>query len=417
VAAPGGIFAPAGGADAGVLGLIVLGYVLQFPFRIYSATLQGLQDLAFLGWARAGVWLFQTGVTVTCVLAGLGMWALAIGWGSQQLLLPLVNWLRLRLAFPETGAAEGPAPTRAETTRYIGRGLWVTVSSVAQVLLSGTEILLVQAFLGPAAVVVYVCSSKLVSILAVQTYTLVLTAEPALSELRAAGQAGRVAQVATALRELMLLVSGLVACVILSTNEGFVNWWVGAEQYAGNGLTYLLLATMITRHLTFTLGHLLFCCGYARALAVFGLLDGAATVLGGALLVPHFGLLGVVLGSLLAVLVIELPAALYLLARDSQVSLLALIRAHLPWLVRFVPLAVGLGLLGLVWKPANLLTLAATGAGVSFAYVLLMVPMVRHSPLWLYLEPLMARWWRAPSRGAVPASTDKQAELSSLTQS
>jgi O-antigen/teichoic acid export membrane protein len=401
------------GADAGALGLIVLAYALQFPFRIYPATLQGLQDLAFLGWTRAGLWLLQAGVTVGCVLAGLGMWALAIGWSIQQLLLPLAGWLRLRLAFPRAATAAASALTRAEAGRYLRRSSWVTVSGLAQVLLNGTDVLLVQALLGPAAVVVYVCTAKLVNILAVQTYTLVLTAEPALSELRAAGQASRVAQVGTALRELMLLASGLVACVVLSTNEGFVTWWVGTDWYAGNGLTYLLLATMMARHLTFTLGHLLFCCGYERALAVLGVLDGTAAVAGGLLLIPHLGLAGAALGSLLAVVLLHLPACLCLLARDSQLSLLALARAHRPWVLRFVPLAAGLGLLGWVWKPADLLSLTLTGLGVCLAYVLLMIPAVRRSPLWPYFRPRLARWWPALAGTVATAPTDQLAELSS----
>jgi O-antigen/teichoic acid export membrane protein len=379
--------------DGPALGLIVLAYAVQYPLRIYPATLQGLQDLAFLGWTRTGLWLVQAIVLVVGIRAGLGMWALALGWIAQQGLLPLICWGRLRLAFPDLCAHAGPRPTPQESLQYLSRGLWVTLTRVAQVLLNGTEILLVQHLLGPAAVVIYVCSSKLVTMVAQQTYSLVLTAEPALSELRGSGDADRLVQVSAALRELMLQISGLAACVVLATNEGFVTWWVGAPRYAGQDLTLWLLTVMMVRHFTFTLGHLLYCCGYERALACLGVLDGVATILAGWLLIPILGLAGAPIGSLLGVLSMHLPVCLYLCARDSRLPLLQLLRGHLPWLWRFAVLMLGVGLLSQVYKPSYVPSLLATGLSVCFLYAALMLPALLRSGAGPYVRPRLARFW------------------------
>ncbi len=379
--------------DARMLGIAILAYTLQFPLRVFPAALQGLQDLAFLGWARLGLWLAQTTATVLCIAAGLGLSAVVAGWALYQGLMPLCCWIRLRRRCRSAAASEAPATPAVSPDGLLTRGLWVSVSRIAQLLLNGTEILLVQAALGPAAVVVFVCSARLVTLFATQTYTLVLTAEPALSELRAAGRAERLLQVSAALRDLMLLLSGLMACVILATNEGFVTWWVGAERYAGNALTLWLLGTMVLRHFTFTLGHLLYCCGYERALAGAGLLDGALTVVAGWWLIPTLGLLGPAVGSFLGVALISLPIYLGLFARDAQMSLGALLHRHGPWLGRFAVLAPAAAGLGLAAQPRGPVGLTATALAVCAAYALVMLAVLRRSPVWDYIAPRLPRGW------------------------
>ena len=51
----------------------------------------------------------------------------------------------------------------------------------------------------------------------------------------------------------MLILSGGVACFVLAANPTFVDWWVGAEQFAGMRLTLLLLAAMLCRHFATTM--------------------------------------------------------------------------------------------------------------------------------------------------------------------
>lgn len=383
--------------DAGMVGLILIVYVAQFPLRIFPAALQGLQDLAFLSWARVGLWLAQATAMVVGIYAGLGASALIVGWAVYQGLMPLACWVRLRRVYGAADDASAESPQ--QPARLLTRGFWVSITRVAQLLLNGTEILLLQAVLGPAAVVVYVCSARLVTILSTQTYAIVLTAEPALSELRAAGHAERLTQVSVALRDVMLLLSGLMACVILATNAGFVAWWVGAERYAGDTLTFWLLGTMVVRHFTFTLGHLLFCCGYERALAVVGLLDGALTVGSGWLLIPSLGLLGPSVGSFLGVALVTLPITLVLLARDARVSLLTILGDHWPWLWRFAALACALAVLGQYWQPHGFAELVATGLVVCTAYAAVMLPIVWRSAVGTFLRQ---RWLGWTTRSQVP---------------
>src|SRR5262249_51794304 len=180
----------------------------------------------------------------------------------------LLCWLRLHWAFPGTLPRHSRPLPFHEGKRILGSGLWVSVGRVSQVLLNGTEIIILGKMIGPAAVVVYACTGKLTSIFANQAYALVTTAEPALSELKVSQSVAHIVRVATALSQMMMLLSGLIACVVLATNQAFVLWWVGADRYGGLALTALLVAGMLTRHLTFTVGHILYCFRYEKVLAV-----------------------------------------------------------------------------------------------------------------------------------------------------
>ena len=53
------------------------------------------------------------------------------------------------------------------------------MSQIAQVLLNGTDVMIIGALLGPAAVVPYACTGKLVSVLANQPQAILQSAAPA----------------------------------------------------------------------------------------------------------------------------------------------------------------------------------------------------------------------------------------------
>ena len=99
-----------------------------------------------------------------------------------------------------------------------------------------------------------------------------------MSELRQTGDRAKMFQVSAALAQTTLAVSGLVACLVLMVNQGFVTWWVGRDQFAGVGLTLLMLAAMLTRHFNTTNVYALFCFGHERRLALTALADGVVTI-------------------------------------------------------------------------------------------------------------------------------------------
>jgi O-antigen/teichoic acid export membrane protein len=381
------------------LGVVLLCFVLAFPLRLFSAVLQGLQDFAFLGRAGIASYLVSTAMTVGLVVAGWGLYALAAGWVTQQLFSAVVYLYRLRTRFPTAlprGVPKLPWP--AARTR-LAQGFWVSLTQVAQVLWNGTDILIIGKLFGPAAVVPYVCTGKLIGVLANQPQILMSAATPAISQMRAAETRARVAEVCVALGQAMLMLSGVVVCVVLAVNQGFVARWVGAAQYGGFWLTALIVLNMLLRHWDLTVAHSLLCFGYERRLCVTALLDGVVSIGVVVILLWLYGLPGAPLGQIIGTCAVSLPLNLSALAAESGRTKWEMLRPLVPWLVRFVPLVAAASALARVWTPDGFVLIGLTAAAVALVYVLVMYPVALRDPLGVYvrprLYPLRARLFRA----------------------
>ena len=371
---------------------VVLGlFVLTFPLRVFQAALTGLQDLAFVARTQFVAWSAGTLVNIVLVLQGFTLSALAAGWCVTQALTIGACALRLAWMFPGAMPRRLSIAAFRSARGYVGRSVWVSVSQVAQVLLNGTDVMIVGAFLGPAAVVPYACTGKLVSVLANQPQAILQSAAPALSELRTTADRGRLFQVSAALAQATLAVSGLVVCVVLAVNAGFVRWWVGPDQFGGVPLTLVLLAAMILRHFNTTNVYALFCFGHERRIALTGLADGVTTLAISALLVKAFGLIGAPIGAIAGLLLVSAPLNLGALARETGVPRGRILSALGPWLWRFLAVAAVAGVTGAWIQPASFVLLAILGGAAGLLYAFTVVAPLLSSPAGVYLRPLLAR--------------------------
>jgi O-antigen/teichoic acid export membrane protein len=384
-------WAPLRGPLAVVMGL----FVVTFPLRVFQAVLSGLQDLAFVARAQFVAWIAGTGVNVWLVFLGYGLSAFAAGWCVTLLLFTAACAVRLALVFPSAMPRSFTFGGRGSARGYMARSVWVSVSQISQVLLTGTDLMIVAALLGPAAVVPYACTGKLVSVLANQPQAILQSAAPALSELGSSADRTRLFRVTAALAQATLAVSGLVACIVLAVNGGFVSWWVGPEQYGGLGLTILLLAAMIIRHFNTTNAYALFCFGRERRLALTGLADGIATLAVSYGFVKLFGIAGAPLGAIAGVLLVSGPLNVTALSRETGVRRSQLLATLLPWLSRFAVVASTLAAAGVLLQPSSFVRLAALGGGAALLYSLAVVAPLLRSPAGVYLGPFVARLQRA----------------------
>jgi O-antigen/teichoic acid export membrane protein len=372
------------------LGVIVLAFVVFFPLRIFQAVLRGIQDQAFLGKTQLYAWVVAQALIIGLVWRGVGLEALAAGWVITQLLLVGMQWRRLRKRFPQILPARLPSLTWTKARAHLTQGGWVSLMQIAETLLNGTDLFIIGLLLGPAAVVPFVCTGKLITVLANQPQMLIQSAAPALSEMRMGEGRKRLFQVCTALCQAMLITSGAVACVVLAVNQGFVNWWVGAGQYSGLTLTLLLLLSMLLRHWNTTAVYSIFCFGYERRIALTTLADGVVTVGAAAALIWWLGPIGAPLGSIMGSCFISLPGNLSALARETEVSMPALLKPLWPWFWRFLLLMAVVGIGTHRWAPVTILAVGVTVLIVALLYAVVMLPIALRSTLGEYLRPMLA---------------------------
>jgi O-antigen/teichoic acid export membrane protein len=371
--------------------LFVLGvFIATFPLRTFQAALTGLQDLAFVARVQFAAWAAGTLLTVLLVLAGFGLPAMAAGWCATQLVSVCACAGRLFRRFPAARPRSLSFGGATSARGYVARSFWVAVSQTAQVFLNGTDLIIVGAVLGPAAVVPYACTGKLIAVLANQPQAILQSAAPALSELRHSEDRSRIFQVSAALSQATLALSGLVACIVLGINCGFISWWVGPEQYGGFGLTLLMLAAMMARHFNTTNVYALFCFGHERRLALTALADGLVTIGAGVVCVSGFGMTGGPLAALVAVVVVSIPVNVRALSVETGVSRRELFASLAPWAVRFVVAAAIVGVAGTLLRPTAFMTIGLTVGASAAIYVAAVATSVLQSPAGVYLQPLLA---------------------------
>jgi len=360
----------------GPLAALTVAFTLVFPCRVFPAALQGLQDLPRLGAIQIVGWTLGSVATVVGIYAGLGLYSLAIAWAVNQVFVAAATWQRLVRAFPGVIPSRLPRLSPREIRLHFGRGGWLSLDQIAQVLLAGTDLVVIGHLLGPEAVVPYACTGRLVLLLARQPQMLMQMALPALSQLRTSSTRERLVEVSGAMSLVMLLGTGAVAVVVLAVNESFVGWWVGGARFGGTTLTALLLASMVMRHVNLTLVYRLYCLGHDRRNAVTLVADGlcgTATMLA---LVPLLGAQGAALGMLAGTCLVSIPSNLVALGHEGGSSVRDLAAPLRPWLFRFVPLVVVVGALSGSLRVQGVAGLALLTAGVLLTYAVVMMPVL-----------------------------------------
>lgn len=383
---------------------VLVAFVALFPLRVFSAVLQGLQDLAFVGLVQLASWTATTLTSVALVLAGQTLAALAVGWITGQLLYAALCWLRLQYRFPGVLPRSLPALSWPAGRAYLAKSVWVSVNQVAQVLLVGSDLVIIGALLGPAAVVPYACTSKLVSVIRNQPLMFVQGALPGLSEMKVSESKQRLADVTSALMLAALALSGAAACSILLANRWFVSWWVGAENYGGTVLTVLLIGNMLIRHVLGSVVVSVFAFGHERLLALVILADGLASVAGGILLVRLLGSAGAPLALLGSAALISVPLLFRVYGREVGVSAWSGVKPVVGLGMRFASILVPA--LVLVWLHPLLTfgpVIAATVASTILC-TLLLVPVARREPLSHYVPRQVAKVLERLPGGAAAVS-------------
>lgn len=372
------------------MGIAAAAFAVLFPTRMFRGVLEGLQDLAFISWSYMAGWFAGLVISVGLVAGGYGLRAFAIGWAVNQAVDALLCAVRLRMRFPQVWPGRWAVGDGDTLRSQLSRGLWASVSQIAQVLIYGTDAAVIGRLFGPAAVVPYNCTGKLINALANQPQHVMRAAEPGLSQLRATESRDRLVRVTGALSLAMLMASGAVVVFTLAVNPGFVRWWIGDAFYGGLLLTVLFGASMLLRHLNITVIYTLFAFRHEHLLAWTSLADGVMSTIFSILLAwALHSPVGVVLGSMLSTCVVLLWGNGPRLARELGVSVIDLGKPLGGWFWRMALAGSAASLLGNAIEKPTPVAIAALGVFAVATYCLLMFPVALRSALRPYLEPYL----------------------------
>ena len=377
----------------GPLLLVFAAFVVGFPFRMLQALLQGFQDLTYVSVHTFVSWAL--GLVITVLLAeSLQLYALAFSYAAAQLYQYIAYgyrlWTRHRHLLPQRLLPLAWPDARV----LLVSGGWISVGQVAQVLLAGTDILIITNVLNAEAAVPYSITAKLVAALANQPAIVMQAAMPGIAEIRGADDMPRLKRAAGALGQMLLILSCVVFCIVLGLNRAFVEWWPGLADgnYSGDRVTATLLIAMVARHANFAVSYTLFALGGERRISITNLLDGLVTLSSSVLLVRAFGVVGAPVGSLLGVVLVSIPANLRGLAARTGVPVSEWLQPFWGWGWRFAVLAGGAAMIARQGVPPTFAALVVGGAMISLVVLATMAPVALRPPLGAYVVPRLP--WR-----------------------
>jgi O-antigen/teichoic acid export membrane protein len=381
--------------------IIAVSSVFVHPLRVFYGVLTGLQDVRFNGVMDVLGVVFSVGTTVALLKAGFGLYAIALGTALPQLVVALVNLLRVGSIAPDLLRHwRMPAWAGVRSLFREGTGAWM--AGWGWRLISATDGLVLAVLGRPTAVTALACTGKLSAALVTLSWVPCDSGLIGLANLAGEQQHQRLREAVVVMTRVYLALAGAAACVVLAVNPAFVSRWVGGELFAGGRANALLAIVAIVITFSHALAVVSSALGERMSIGMATFGSGVVHVAVAYALGAWLGILGVLLAGVVSHGIVFPALAWRPFARAARMPESALAGdVIVPWLRRMVPLVLlALGVQKLAGTPPLPLTIAL-GAAVGLLAVWYM------RPLYLSFGPVRALYdrvfkWLPPraARGA-----------------
>jgi O-antigen/teichoic acid export membrane protein len=382
------------GAVLGPVLIVAAAGVFVHPLRVFYSVLVGLQDVRFNGVMDLLLVVLTVVATAGLLTAGFGLYAIALGTALPQLVVGLVNLVRVGSLAPDL--LRGWRMPRWIDVRGLfkeGAGAWM--GGWGWRLVSATDGLVLAALGQPTAVTALACTSKLSSALVQLSWVPCDSGLIGLANLAGERQDEKLRETIVVMVRVYLALAGAAACVVLAVNPAFVSRWVGGLQFAGGKANALLAVVAIAMTLAHALSVVPSVLGQRMQIGMAAFGAGIAHVAIAFALGWWFGMLGVILAGVVShglVFPVLAWRPFAVAARMPETALIAdVVR---PWALRFLPLvAASIALQQMIGVPTVPVTIAIGGLVAAAA-------MWHMRPLYLQFGPVRAMYDRMFARWA-----------------
>jgi O-antigen/teichoic acid export membrane protein len=375
-----GLAAAERAALGGPLLIMLAATITTMPLNVCGAAIIGMQDVRFTGMTALTRVLLNAAITITLLLQGWQLYALAIGSAIPAAIVGVLSVARLRRRYPLL-AHNWPWPSLSGL-RWLARtsiGAWL--GAFGWRLLSMSNGLVLTATGSPELVPLYSCTARLSVTLVQMGWIVPDSGLIGLAQLHGERRPERLQEVVRAMVRLHLIIAGAAMTVVLAFNPAFVAWWVSEALFGGHWLNGLLAAGIVAGSVTHAFATVASVLGRRTEVGLVTLANGVVQVAVAYLLTKMLGFQGLAIAAILGACLTMLPAGLRLLSAQTGVRRRVLITPMLQWGIRALPamaaaLAVGLWVpSGAIWS-AGLLWLP-----IGMAYVWMIRPLYTEIPL------------------------------------
>lgn len=283
--------------------LAVIGSALMiFSFGL-TAFNQGLQSSVGIGLVFVVTMIAGLAITVILLYKGVGLLALPIGSVVRGVGLTLGNvayllWrsindkIRYRVSFKGIFDL-----AKLSSFTFLGRG--------AGVIAANLDAFVLTRYLSPEIAAVFVLTRKAPDTSRMLLERPAVAFMPAVSSLVGAGDMERAKVVLLRLLRMIIWLMGLIAGGFFLFNSAFVSLWVGPKLFAGHTVNLLIVLGLVLTVVMNTLGNLCFSLGNIKGNSLASLVQGLIAVPLMILGARYWGMLGVALAPVIAILAVS----------------------------------------------------------------------------------------------------------------
>ncbi len=324
--------------------LAAVGFSISFPIRTFKAVLGGTQHIATQKWTELANYLLQTMAIVGLLETGLGLLALPLAAVLANSVSLLLFYLIGRIQVPLL-RFRMDLVSRDRVRNIFSLSFWWFLSSLGVLFVNATDYLVIGRTLGPALVTVYALTYRLAGLGRTQIFEMDRVLMPGVGDLIGRQEFDKLKKVFLSSTKVLLALGLTLAVFLLLFNRHIVRFWVGEDNFAGQGITMVfalaVFQMIVSHHCSSFLSSFL----KLKSLALVRWTEGVVNLSLSIYLAQEIGMIGVALGTLVAG---ALTSAWYFprkICRLLSVTLADLSREVVFPLFRFSLLLFGLALL------------------------------------------------------------------------
>lgn len=380
-------------AIAGPLMVIACVTAVVLPLRIAGSTLVGLQDVKFYGAMSTATWAMDLVVTVSLLLNGYGLYALALGAAVPSLISSVVMVLRLRALAPDL-VHRWPRPSAREVARLFREGFGAWLGAWGWRLSIATDAIVLASLGHPVWITMLAMTAKLGQMMTQMSWVPGDSSLVGLAQLSGEQRPERLRDAVSAVFRVYLALATGGTCILLAVNGAFVSGWVGAHLFAGGGVNAVLAILIVVSTLSHGMAVVVSALGKRMHVGLAALCSGTIQVGLALVLGRRFGLIGIPLASLSAQAIVLIPLLLPALAERTGLGISGLARQVVwPWASRSLPLIVVCAIAGASPLPLSFPGAVVAGVLVGLAYAWFARPLILgYPPVAALIRGRLAAW-------------------------
>jgi O-antigen/teichoic acid export membrane protein len=357
-------------AIVGPLSTIACVTAVVLPLRVAGSTLIGLQDVKFYGAMSTGTWALDLVITVTLLMRGYGLYALALGAAVPSLISAAVMIVRLRIVAPDL-VRGWPRPSTAAVARLFREGFGAWLGAWGWRLSIATDAIVLASLGHPLWIITLAMTAKLGQMMTQMSWVPGDSSLVGLAQLSGEQKPERLRDAVSAVFRVYLALATGGTCVLLAVNGGFVSGWVGTHLFAGAGVNAVLAAIILVSTFAHGMAVVASTLGKRMHVGLAALASGTVQVVLALMLGRRLGLIGIPLASLCAHMLVLVPLLLPALADCTGLAFSGLTReVFRPWAVVSMPVILACGVIGVLRLPLGLPGTVVTGVLVGLMYAL-----------------------------------------------